>query len=146
MSDEGLMLLRPASERDASWMATLLTDEGYPAGPSDIAGRLDAFETPGSSVIVAEVDGEPLGFVAAHILERMEADTAFVRIVALVVDPGARERGVGRLLIEEAERLGRDQGAAFIEITAGHHRPEARRLYESLGFDAGVTTYLRKRL
>ena len=146
MNDEGLITLRPASDRDATWMATLLTDEGYPAGPSDIAARLEAFHAPGSSVIVAEADGEPLGFVAAHLVDRLEADTGFVRIVALVVDPGARERGVGRRLIDEAERLGAEAGAAFIEITAGHHRPDARRLYESLGYDAGVTTYLRKRL
>jgi hypothetical protein len=36
--------------------------------------------------------------------------------------------------------------AAFIEVTAGHHRPDARRLYESLGYDATVAAYLRKKL
>jgi hypothetical protein len=46
----------------------------------------------------------------------------------------------------EAERVGREIGAAFIELTAGHHRPEARQLYESLGYDASVTAYLRKKL
>jgi hypothetical protein len=28
----------------------------------------------------------------------------------------------------------------------GHHRADARHLYESLGYDASVATYLRKRL
>ena len=37
------------------------------------------------------------------------------------------------------------KGVSFIEVTAGHHRPEARQLFESLGYDAGVTAYLRKR-
>jgi hypothetical protein len=46
----------------------------------------------------------------------------------------------------EAERAGRELGAAFIEVTAGHHRPEAQRLYETLGYEANVTAYLRKRL
>ena len=46
----------------------------------------------------------------------------------------------------EAERIGRERGAAFIELTAGHHRPEARHLYESLGYDSTVTAYLRKKL
>ena len=45
----------------------------------------------------------------------------------------------------EAERVAREAGAAFLEVTAGHHRPEARQLFESLGYDAGVTAYLRKR-
>jgi hypothetical protein len=31
-------------------------------------------------------------------------------------------------------------------VTAGHHRADARHLYESLGYDASVAAYLRKRL
>jgi len=69
-----------------------------------------------------------------------------IRIMALVVDAGERERGVGHLLMEEAERIGRELGAAFVEVTAGHHRPDARHLYESVGYDASVAAYLRKRL
>jgi len=49
-------------------------------------------------------------------------------------------------MMEEAERAAREVGAAFIEVTAGHHRPEARHLYEALGYDGTVTSYLRKRL
>ncbi len=69
-----------------------------------------------------------------------------VRIIALVVDPGVRERGVGKLLMAEAERTGAAADAAFVEVTAGHHRPEARQMYESIGYDATVTAYLRKRI
>ena len=79
-------------------------------------------------------------------MPRFEHGDRFVRIVALVVDSGVRERGIGRLLMDEAERFGREAGAAFVEVTAGHHRPDARHLYESLGYDANVTAYLRKRL
>ena len=79
-------------------------------------------------------------------MHRFEHDDWIVRILALVVDAGARERGVGRTLMAEAERLGSAMEAAFVEITAGYHRPEARQLYESLGYDASVTAYLRKKL
>jgi hypothetical protein len=48
--------------------------------------------------------------------------------------------------MSEAERVAVELGAAFIEVTAGHHRPEARRLYETLGYDASVAAYLRKKL
>jgi GNAT superfamily N-acetyltransferase len=67
-------------------------------------------------------------------------------VLALVVDPAARERGVGHRLMAAAEAAGRELEAAFIEVTAGHHRPDARRFYETLGYDATVTAYLRKRL
>ena len=138
--------IRRATVDDAEAIATLFTDEGYPAGPSDIVERLGRFASDHSQVLVAEQDGAVLGFVALHALPRFEHDDRIVRILALVVDAGARERGLGRALIAEAERVGSSLGAAFTEITAAHHRPEARRLYESLGYDATVTAYLRKKL
>jgi ribosomal protein S18 acetylase RimI-like enzyme len=139
-------LIRPASETDAETIASLFTDEGYPAGPSDIVERLSRFASDHSRVLVAEHDGELLGFIALHAMPRFEHDDRIVRVLALVVDAGARERGVGRALMAEAERIGAELDAAFIEITAGHHRPEARRLYESLGYDGSVAAYLRKKL
>ena len=87
-----------------------------------------------------------IGFVAFHVLPRFEHDDVVVRVMALVVDAGARERGVGRGLLAEVDRIARDLGAAFVEVTAGHHRPDARRLYESVGYDGSLTAYLRKRV
>ena len=78
-------------------------------------------------------------------LPRFETDETFARIVALVVDPGVRARGIGRRLMTETEAVAKAEGVSFLEITAGHHRPDARKLFESLGYDAGVAAYLRKR-
>jgi ribosomal protein S18 acetylase RimI-like enzyme len=146
VTDRSTVTLRPAGAEDADEIAQLFTDEGYPAGPSDIVTRLERFGSAHSRVIVAEHEGAILGFIALHALPRFEHDDRILRILALVVDAGARERGVGRTLMAEAERIGGELGAAFVEITAGHHRPEARHLYESLGYDATVTAYLRKKL
>ena len=140
------LTLRPATPDDAEAIAALFTDEGYPAGPSDIAERLARFVPPDGAVTVAEHEGALLGFVAAHALPRFEHGDSIVRILALVVDAGARERGGGRALIAAVERMGAERGAAWVELTAGHHRPDARHLYESLGYDATVAAYLRKKL
>jgi GNAT superfamily N-acetyltransferase len=146
MTDAPPITVRSATADDAERIASLFTDEGYPAGPSDIVSRLERFASPHSQVIVAELEGEVLGFIAIHALPRFEHDDRIVRVLALVVDAGVRERGVGHLLMTEAENIGRELGAAFTEVTAGHHRPDAQRLFESLGYDAAVTTYLRKRI
>jgi len=45
----------------------------------------------------------------------------------------------------EAEKIAEGIDAAFVEVTAGHHRPGARRVFEAAGYDASLTTYLRKR-
>ena len=146
MTDDAAITIRAAWDRDAETIASLFTDEGYPAGPSDIIERLRRFGSDYSRVLVAEHEGELLGFVALHAMPRFEHDDRILRVLALVVDAGARERGVGRALMAEAERIGAELDAAFIEITAGHHRPDARRLYESLGYDGNVAAYLRKKL
>lgn len=146
MTDPKPVTLRPATADDAERIAALFTDEGYPSGPSDIVERLGRFDSEHSRVIVADYGGEVLGFVAVHALPRFEHSDRIIRIMALVVDAGVRERGIGRLLMAEAERVGTEVGAAFAEVTAGHHRPDARRLYEELGYDGAVAAYLRKRL
>lgn len=146
MIEQSNLLLRPATADDAERIAALFTEEGYPAGPSDIVARLERFGSEYSQVVVADFDGDVLGFVAFHALPRFEHDDRIVRILALVVDAGVRERGVGHRLMEEAERAAAEMGAAFIEVTAGHHRADAQHLYESLGYDATVAAYLRKRV
>jgi GNAT superfamily N-acetyltransferase len=146
MIERQSVTLRAASDADADRIAALFTDEGYPSGPSDVVDRLARFASPHSQVIVADYEGEVLGFIAVHSLPRFEQSDRVLRIMALVVDAGVRDRGVGHLLMDEAERIGRELGAAFIEVTAGHHRPDARHLYEALGYDASVAAYLRKRL
>ncbi len=145
MSDAAAITIRPATTADAGRLAALLTDEGYVAGESDLAARVERFSTPDSHVLAAEASGEVIGFVAFHLIPRFETDERFARVVALVVDPGVRERGIGRKLMAEAERVARDDGAAFLEVTSGHHRPEARKLFEALGYDPGLAVYLRKR-
>lgn len=138
--------VRPAAATDAPGIASLFTDEGYPAGASTIDARLARFGAAGGQVLVAEEASELLGFVAVHVMPRFEHDDTIARVLALVVDGSARGRGVGHALMAAADGVARAAGAAFIEVTAAHHRPEARQLFESLGYDATVTVYLRKRL
>ena len=146
MTEPSAISVRPATVADAPAIAALFTDEGYPAGPSDVLNRMTHFDSPHSRVVIAEHEGATLGFIAVHAMPRFEHDDWILRILALVVDAGARERGVGRALMAEAERIASAGGAAFVELTAGHHRPDARHLYESLGYDSTVTAYLRKKL
>jgi len=100
------------------------------------------------------INGDPVeldvpGFESARGARavRLERDgDRIARVLALVVDPAERGRGLGHQLMAEAERIAGATGCTFIEVTSGHHRPEARQLYESLGYDPSVTSYLRKRL
>ena len=142
---DAALTFRDAEPADADWIAGLLSDEGYPAGGSDVVRRLERFAEIGSLVRIAERGGERLGFVAVHLVPRFEHDDRLARVIALVVDQAVRSRGIGHSLLDEVDRVAAEAGAAFVEVTAGHHRQDARRLFEAAGFDASLTTYLRKR-
>ncbi|HEY3523981.1 MAG TPA: hypothetical protein VGK63_09765, partial [Candidatus Limnocylindrales bacterium] len=64
MIESGPVAIRAARAADAEAIAALFTGEGYPAGASDIVERLERFDSPYSRVIVADLDGEVLGFLA----------------------------------------------------------------------------------
>lgn len=58
------------------------------------------------------------------------------RLDEVVVDAGARGKGVGEALIRAALELGRQKGAQVAELQSGRgpNRVAAHRLYERLGF------------
>ena len=52
MTDAPPITLRTATADDADRIAALFTDEGYPAGPSDIVTRLKRFQSPHSLSLI----------------------------------------------------------------------------------------------
>jgi len=60
-------------------------------------------------------------------------DRAFLE-AGLTIE-GYRSRGVGKSIIREAERLAKEKGCTHIGIEVGVGNPEAKRLYEKLGYE-----------
>ena len=58
------------------------------------------------------------------------------RLDEVVVDAGARGKGVGEALVKAALDIGRERGAQVAELQSGRgpNRAAAHRLYERLGF------------
>ena len=109
--------VRPAELQDAPAIAELLTDLGYPSGPSEVEQRLSRLDH-ADRVLVT--DG---GLVALHRLPRLAEGGPFARITALVVAPRDRGKGIGRALLSAAEEVARSWGCDLIEVSSGR-RPE----------------------
>ncbi|HYM97091.1 MAG TPA: GNAT family N-acetyltransferase [Candidatus Sulfotelmatobacter sp.] len=67
------------------------------------------------------------------------------RLDEVVVDAGARGRGVGEALVNEALAVGRERGAQVAELQSGKGpaRAAAHRLYERIGFRIRETDVFR---
>ncbi len=63
----------------------------------------------------------------------------------VIVDEGARGKGVGAALNRFAIELARSEGATSVDLTSRPSREEANRLYERLGFEKRDTNVYRYR-
>jgi GNAT superfamily N-acetyltransferase len=129
------VLVRAAGFADAPALARLLTDLGYPQDADQARAQLAAWAgDPHGTVLVAESDGSPVGFIAAYVTPYMERPGSFARVVALAVDPARRRSGLGRRLLEAVEAWATGLGCVDIEITSSRSRDDAHSFYRSLGF------------
>ena len=91
---------------------------------------LRALET--SKVFVAELAGEPGGYVALH------REGEAVRIEQLLVSPYHEHEGIGRQLVDYAEGYAISEGAARLEIVVEADNRRALDFYHRRSFvDAG---------
>ncbi len=75
---------------------------------------------------LAELDGEPVGFLVMRTLVPGEHE-----LLNMAVDPGRRRRGIGRELLKSA--MERAPGIWFLEVRESN--AAAQELYKALGFN-----------
>jgi GNAT superfamily N-acetyltransferase/gamma-glutamylcyclotransferase (GGCT)/AIG2-like uncharacterized protein YtfP len=140
----GSTTVRDAAAADASAVAALVTQLGYPAAADAMATRLRRMASLSHHrVVVAEGSGGIIGVAAACVDHGIELET-YGRITALAVDEKWRGRGVGTLLVQYVERWCRERGADRVTLTSGHHRPESHKFYQSLGYDATGLRFIKR--
>ena len=128
-------VIRAAVVSDAEAMAGLVSELGYPTSPSQMRSRLEAIlPDAGYSTLIALVDTRVAGFIGTIVRPSYEADGLFGQIMALVVAPNHRRRGVGQSLLASAEGLLARRGVQVVVVTSGNHRADAHAFYEKNGY------------
>jgi GNAT superfamily N-acetyltransferase len=136
--------IRPATDAEAPAIASLLAHLGYPADPAELPERLRRMRAAGDDAFVAELNDTPVGLATVHARAVLHVARPVAQLTALVVPPEMRGRGVGRALVAEAERWGRERGADRLVVTTALHRAEAPLFYERLGFEHTGRRYVRR--
>jgi GNAT superfamily N-acetyltransferase len=139
--------IRDAQPEDASGLARLLTELGYPDDEQRVLARAHALGGhPDSFLLVADDGAELAGLASATVIPLLHEDGSWCRVSALVVAAGHRRRGVAGALVAEAERRAVAAGCRYLEVTTGERRGReaAHAFYESLGLEQVSRRYLKE--
>jgi GNAT superfamily N-acetyltransferase len=131
------VIIRQALITDASQIATLISEMGYPTRPEEMGDRLRLIGSSPDYITYVAVSGsesEIVGIVGGGLAPYYEKNGLYGRLLVLAVAAGYRNRGIGRLLVEEIERWFRAKHVRVIVVNSGSSRTEAHQFYERVGF------------
>jgi len=140
MADTLTVAVRQMRAEDASAVAALTTQLGYPSTDDGIRRRYDLIKDRWDArVFVAQHAGNiVVGWIHVQATYLLECD-ARAEIWGLVVAETARGTGVGRRLVEAAEEWALMRGLGVMALRSNYLRTEAHGFYEHLGYKVTKT-------
>jgi ADP-ribose pyrophosphatase YjhB (NUDIX family)/GNAT superfamily N-acetyltransferase len=138
------ILIRDARPEDEARVLALLplvpaNADTSPDGLQAAAQRLR--ERLGLEVLVAEADGQVVGFLALSFIPVLSGLRALIDDLA--VDPAYRRQGIGAALVEAAVQRADRRGATHLLVDTSRGDSSARDFYRACGFEDGVIAPLR---
>jgi GNAT superfamily N-acetyltransferase len=142
----GKIAIQKAEAHHAPQIARLLGQLGYPNRPGEVREKISALSASEADRIwIAQFGGKPVGLLAFHLTPLLHAPGNLGRITALVVDGQFRGKGVGRRLVETAERWGWKRNCTRIELTSGVERTQAHQFYQDLGYAVESKRFIKRK-
>jgi GNAT superfamily N-acetyltransferase len=95
---------------------------------------------PGQGLFGAEQDGRLVGWVHVHRSVGVHVDS-FAEVCALVVEEQLRGQGIGRCLMEAAERWAEEAGQTHVQLRSNVTRTRTHTFYLELGYALSATSH-----
>ncbi|HEX2624605.1 MAG TPA: GNAT family N-acetyltransferase [Sphingomicrobium sp.] len=124
--------IRDAKPADSEAMAALMKLLDHHVSATGIAKRLTKVAAP---TLVATLGNEVVGLCGLDVTTHIHRDYPVGRITILVVAKDQRGSGIGRMLMDAAEKRLRKAGCKLIEITSNRRHADAHAFYTHLGYD-----------
>ena len=142
------IVCRAPSPEDAAELAAMVNElcrhEGDPTGYFTEETAMADVIAPGAPVsgVVAEMDGEPVGYALWHFGYESAWAARGAYLADLYVRPEARRCGVGDALLRHVARAADADGGTFVWWTAHRVNARARRFYRDRAEEEdGVVAY-----
>jgi GNAT superfamily N-acetyltransferase len=127
--------VRDAQVSDAPRLADLIVELGHGIEVADVRRNLEILSVNGMLPLVASYGDEVIGMCGLSAMVTVHRDAPVGRISVMIVTEDHRGRGIGALLLAEAERRLSGQGCRIVEVTSNMRREAAHDFYEKLGYE-----------
>ncbi|WP_051333502.1 GNAT family N-acetyltransferase [Aliagarivorans marinus] len=123
---------RPFQPQDLVALLNLMTQLGYEHCPDTLLNNVTRIRQSGGEVFVCELEGLVSGCICAIVDARL-AEGVNGEIVSLIVAEHARNQGLGKALIEQAE-CWLSTRCDSIRVRSNLARERAHKFYHSMGY------------
>ncbi|HAV5311931.1 TPA: GNAT family N-acetyltransferase [Acinetobacter baumannii] len=140
------MNIRLAQWEDTETICYLLKQMGYSQPLKVVQEQFQILsKDPNAITLVAADDLKVYGVLSLYFIPQIALQGDFAKICYLCVDEKVRIKGVGHLIVQEAERLAKQRGCDRMELHSGIQRPLAHQFYLREGY-VEAPKYFRKTL
>jgi len=132
--------IRSAIIDDASDISELSTQLGYLAHEPEIKDRLNAILKSNDHMVYVAVlsDGKAVAWIHVYRAQRIETGV-FAEIGGFIVSETFRNKGIGKKLLEAAEKWAISKKLSKLRVRSKTEREDAKQFYLNMGFSASKT-------
>ena len=136
--------VRDAKASDAPRLVELIHELGHEISEKQVRKNLAALRKSGEAPLVATLDKAVVALCGVGRRVVIHRPAPLGRITALVVAGEAQGQGIGRMLVEAAEKWMRKHGCKLVEVTSNDHRSKAHAFYRHLGYERTSSRFFKK--
>ncbi|MFL6730286.1 MAG: GNAT family N-acetyltransferase [Sphingomicrobium sp.] len=136
--------IREARPGDAEDLAALINYLGHPIDAKTVRKNLAKLSRADEAPLVATLDKAVIGLCGVHRTVTVHRPAPVGRITILVVAEAVQDRGIGRLLVEAAEKVLKKGGCQIVEVTSNDRRGAAHAFYRHMGYERTSIRFMKK--
>jgi ribosomal protein S18 acetylase RimI-like enzyme len=136
--------VRAAGPGDAPTLTELIRFLGHEIDEKTMRKNIAQLAKAGEAPLVATLDKAVIGLCGIHRMVTIHRPATVGRITVLVVAEHAQDKGIGRLLVEEAERLLKQADCQIVEVTSNDRLGAAHAFYRHMGYERTSIRFMKK--